>query len=404
MNSADSDQYQSWMNHLQSLPVVGLITTGRTGSDFLQSLLDSHAQVATFNGHFLIYTEFFSQSVCLQQKDPDIADIADEFVGRYIYKLVSRYDIQEGKDRLGETYDRSFRLDTHKFRLHVIGLMEGRKFSTRDFLLAVYGAYGLCLNHNLQAKRVIFHHPHLVEELPGFLQDFPSASLVFTTRDPRANFVSHVEHFRSYYKENDNEQHIYECLRMMLEDSLPGKRYGVRYTATRLEDLPRESTLIELSQWLGIDFDEILLRSTWAGLDWHGDRLSKKVFQSKGWSEKRTENNWRFRLGSLDQYIFNFIMNSRLQHYRYEWKAVSWLDALAVFVLIPLPMKHERYYFSWSYIASVLSEKRRSVHLQALLSPLFYFRRVALCYRFYLSELRGDRFEGPWVGSKEFQA
>lgn len=404
MNSANSDQYQSWMNHLESLPVVGLIATGRTGSDFLQSLLDSHAQVATFNGHFAIYTEFFSQSVCLQQKDPVIADVADEFVGRYIYKLVSRYDIQEGKDHLGETYDRSFRLDTQEFRQHVIGLMEGRKFSTRDFLVAVYGAYGLCLNHNLQAKRVIFHHPHLVEELPGFLLDFPSASLVFTTRDPRANFVSHVEHFRNYYKENDNEQHIYECLRMMLEDSLPGKRYGVRYTATRLEDLPRESTLIELSQWLGIDFDEILLRSTWAGLDWHGDRLSQKLFPSKGWSEKRTENNWRSRLGSLDQYIFNFIMNSRLQHYRYEWKAVSWLDALAVFVLIPLPMRYERYYFSWSYISYVLREKQRSVCLQILLLPLFYFRRVALCYRFYLSELRGDRFEGHWIGSQDLQA
>jgi|CXWL01.1.fsa_nt_gi hypothetical protein len=404
MNSVNGDQYQAWMSHLQSLPMVGLITTGRTGSDFLQSLLDSHAQVATFNGHFLIYTEFFSQSICLQWENPITEDVVDEFIGRYIYKLVSKYDIQEGKDRLGETHDQSFRLSTQEFRQHVIDLMGGRTFSTRDFLLAVYGAYGLCLKHNLQAKRVIFHHPHLVEELPGFLRDFPKAALIFTTRDPRANYVSHVEHFRSYYKVNDNEQHIYQCLRMMLEDSLPGKRYGVRYTATRLEDLPRESTLVELSRWLGIDFDEILLRSTWAGLDWHGDRLSKKVFQSKGWSEKRTENNWSARLGKMDQYIFNFIMNSRLRHYRYEWKPISWLDALAVFLLIPLPMKYERYYFSWSYISSVLSEKRHSVHIQFLLAPLFYFRRVALCYRFYFSELRGERFDGHWIGNQELQA
>lgn len=398
---ATDERYRLWMRHLQALPMVGLITTGRTGSDFLQSLLDSHPQVATFNGHFLVYTEFYAQSICLRQESPNVADVVDEFVGRYIYKLVSRYDIQEGKDRLGEMHNESFRVDTTEFRGHVVGLMGALPFSTKNFLLAVYGAYNLCLRHDLEATKIIFHHPHLLEELPGFMRDFPEAALVFTTRDPRANFVSHVEHFRSYYKENDNEQHIYNCLLMMLEDSLPGKRLGIRYTATRLEDLPRESTLLEFSRWLGIDYDEVLLKSTWAGLDWHGDRLSKKVFQSRGWSEKRTENNWESRLGAMEQYVFNFIMNSRLRHYRYKWKTVNWFDAIAVFFLIPLPMRYERYYFSLGYLCSVWREQRRSIKLQLMLAPFFYMKRVALCYRFYYSELLGRPFDGHWIGSQE---
>lgn len=378
--------------------MVGLITTGRTGSDFLQSLLDFHPQVATFNGHFLIYTEFFSQSVCFKTGHAQSGDLADEFIGRYIYKLVSKYDVQEGKDRLGETLDQFFDLDTQKFRLHIIGLMGDEPVTSKNFLLAIYGAYSLCLGQNLELKRLIFHHPHLVEELPGFINDFPQTALVFTTRDPRANFVSHVEHFRSYYKENDNEQHLHDCLRMMLEDSLPGKRLGLRYAAIRLEDLPRESILIELSQWLGVDYDEILLKSTWAGLDWHGDRLSKKVFQSKGWSEKRTENNWQNRLGKIEQYTFNFMMNARLKHYNYSWQPVSWLDALLVFFLIPFPMRYERDYFSFKHIFSVFKDARRTVQLQFILTPLFYVRRVKLCYRFYFSALRGEKFDGPWIG------
>lgn len=402
--SFEPQQYQVWMQHLQQLPVVGLITTGRTGSDFLQSLLDSHPQVLTFNGHFLIYTGFFAQSVCLRVANPECRDVIDEWIGRYIYKLASRYDIQEGKDRLGPELNQFFRIDTQEFRKHFLGLTENKPFTQRDFILAIYGAYNLCLHQDLSAARVIFHHPHLVEELPSFLTDFPNASLLFTTRDPRANFVSHVEHFRSYYPTHDNEQHVYECLRMMLEDSLPGKEYGVRYAAVRLEDLPREATLIELAKWLGVDYQDTLLDSTWAGLAWHGDRLSKKIFQSQGWSEKRTENNWRQRLGKMEQYTFNFLMNSRLQHYQYPLKKIGWIDALLVFFLLPLPMKYERYFLSWTHLRAVWGQHRHTRQFQFLLTPIFYWRRVALCYRFYFAQLRGERFQGPWIGQTEVKA
>ena len=39
--------------------IVLLAATTRGGIDFLQSLLDSHPQIATFNGHFAVYSEFF---------------------------------------------------------------------------------------------------------------------------------------------------------------------------------------------------------------------------------------------------------------------------------------------------------------------------------------------------------
>ncbi len=393
------EQYSGWMHHLQSLPTCALVTTGRTGSDFLQSLLDSHPQVATFNGHFAVYSEFFSQSTCLRAGSVSSRDLVDEFVGKYIYKLVSRYDIQESKDRLGADCNQSFSLDTDEFRHHVIGLLGDKPATTRAFLLAVYGAYSLCLGQDLEAKRIIFHHPHLIYELRLFLADFPNSSVIFTTRDPRANFVSHVEHFRHYYQESDNEQHLYGCLQMMLEDSSPGKLLGLRYTAVRLEDLPKESTLLALSNWLGIDYSETLLHSTWAGLDWHGDRLSKRIFDSKGWSEKRTENGWVNRLGKLEHYIFNFIMQSRLRHYGYPCRKASWIDLIAVFLLIPFPMKYERRFLSISHIRSVLRTKSGIVRLQFLLTPLFYLKRVALCYQFYFREARGETFDGNWIGN-----
>lgn len=386
------------MEHLQRLPMYALVTTGRTGSDFLQSLLDSHPQVATFNGHFAVYSEFFADSVCLRATQVSPRDLADEFIGKFIYKLVSKYDIQEGKDRLGDSLDQSFTIDTVEFRSHIAGLMGNVPVTSRNFLLAVYGAYSLCLGHDLNAKCIIFHHPHLIYELRLFLADFPEAALIFTTRDPRANFVSHVEHFRSYYQENANEQHLYNCMKMMLEDSTPGRELGLRYTAVRLEDLPKEATLIELSRWLGIEYNETLLHSTWAGLDWHGDRLSKKIFESKGWSEKRTENNWQNRLGKIDQFVFNYIMNPRLRCYTYPAKPVGWIAAVLVALLIPLPMKYEWRHLSIRYIAQVFNARSHVVRLQFLLTPLFYCKRVALCYRYFFKVLCGEAAVFPHIG------
>lgn len=392
-----AEQYRAWMARLQSLPMVALVTTGRTGSDFLQSLLDSHPQILTFNGHFAIYSEFFATALSFTVPGGRTQDAADEFIGHYLYKLVSRYEVQEAKDKLGANSDESFSIDTVEFRKHLLGLMDGRTLNTRDFLLAIYGAYGLCLGQDIDAARLVFHHPHLDYEFRLFHKDFPSTRVVFSSRDPRANFCSHVEHFRNYYQTHDNQHHLYNCLKMALEDSALAEELGLEYTATRLEDLPREDTMRELAAWLGIEYRKSLLRSTWAGLDWHGDRISNKTFAATGWSEKRTANNWESRLGRMEQYVLNYLMNSRLSWYRYPVRPVGLLDAFLVALLIPLPFRYERRFFSIGYVWSMLRSGRNSMRLQVVLTPLFYWRRIRLCYRYYLKTFHGIPFTGKWV-------
>jgi hypothetical protein len=394
---ASAQEYQRWMTHLQSLPMVALVTTGRTGSDFLQSLLDSHPQIVTFNGHFAVYSEFFTRALTFSVVGGRAADAADEFIGQYLYKLVSRYDIQEAKDRLGEHSDESFTLDTAEFKAHLVGLMGERPLTSRDFLLAVYGAYNLCLGQQIVDAKVIFHHPHLDYEFRLFLKDFPKTRVVFSSRDPRANFCSHVEHFRRYYSSHDNQQHVYNCLKMALEDSALAEELGLDYIATRLEDIPREDVMRAFASWLGVDFQESMLRSTWAGLDWHGDRISNKTFAATGWSETRTENGWQQRLGRIDKYVLNYIMNDRLRWYRYPVRPVRPVDAVLAAMAILLPFRCERRFFFPRHVWTTLRSGSNQMRLQLLLTPVFYGRRVQLCYRHYLRTLRGVKFTGNWI-------
>jgi hypothetical protein len=391
------NKYQSWMFHLQELPVIALVTTGRTGSDFLQSLLDSHPQVATFNGHFLPYTEFFSTSKVIANNNGRAEDLADEFIGYYLYKLVSRYDIQEGKDCLGVNSNESFEISTLEFKNNILGFLEGVKLTTRNFLISVYGAYNLCIGQKIEDLRILFHHPHLDYELRLFLNDFPSTRLIFSTRDPRANFFSHVDHFRRYYKTHDNEAHIYYCLKMALEDSELSDEYLLDYTAARLEDFPREDKVRKLATWLGIDYNESMLRSTWVGLDWHGDKVSIKKFSATGWSQTRTENGWQKGLGWNEKLVFNYILNDRLKWYGYPVRPANKADPIIIAILILLPFKSERRLMAPARVFEILSSKDYEMYLQFILTFPYMFKRIVLCYRYYWRTLLKIPFRRNWI-------
>lgn len=379
------------------LPTVALITTGRTGSDFLQSLLDSHPQIATFNGHFLVYSEFFSRARTFSVPIKCASDAADEFIGQYIDKLVSRYDVQEAKDCLGPDSNESFKLDTTQFKAHLVGLLGGNELNSRNFLLAIYGAYNLCLGYNIQKFRVLFHHPHLEFEFRLFCRDFPETRILFSTRDPRANFFSHVDHFRRYYRSHDNQQHIFICLQMALQDSKLADDFKLEYTAIRLEDLPREDVMRELADWLGVDFQDSMLKSTWAGLEWHGDRISVKRFPATGWSAARTENGWRHKLGFLDRYVLNFIMYGRLQWYGYPVTSIGFFDAIFVALLILFPFKCERRLMCPGHILGILRSRNWRMLSHLLLNPIFFLFRIVLCYRHYWGTVSNVPFRRNWL-------
>ena len=75
-----------------SIKSCTLLTTGRTGTDFLQSLLDSHPEVLTFNGHFQFYS-FWGESKCVKSGNFALSDFVDfpiyhKYVHHYLLVFV----------------------------------------------------------------------------------------------------------------------------------------------------------------------------------------------------------------------------------------------------------------------------------------------------------------------------
>jgi hypothetical protein len=139
------------MDHIVKLPACTLITTGRTGTDFLQSLLDSHTEIMTFNGSLFFYS-FWRDSYCAKVPNINLDDLLDEFIGKHIEKLKSRYDWLERKDRLGGNADESVSIDLLLFKKVAKALLLDRVANSKNVLLAIYGAYSICLGQKIEKK------------------------------------------------------------------------------------------------------------------------------------------------------------------------------------------------------------------------------------------------------------
>jgi hypothetical protein len=374
------------LDKLQSLNVCTLLTTGRTGSDFLQSLLDSHIQIITFNGNFDYY-EFWDNSSCVKSKNFELEDFIYEFIGKHIDKFKSRYDYLEKKDKLGENQDQNLNIDIHQFSTYFLDIMNSQEISSKNCLLAIYGAYALVLNQDINSLKLFFHHIHHHDRLERFLSDFPKSKIISMTRDPRANIVSGVYNHKKYNSESMSLAHQLFYLKRILLDSSVLAKYNNIYISIRLEDLGDKMTLQKISEWLEVDYFDSMQISTWGGLVWNGDRISTNKRTGNGFSRSMLNNNWQNILSWRDKYVLNFLMNKRLIYYQYDFQKLSLFSYFSVPLFCLLPMSFEKETLSFdSFIKNIKTNNFKIL----VTNYYYYFKRIILFLSFYLSTIRGD--------------
>jgi len=395
--------YTDLANHLESLDTVVLITTGRTGSDFLQGLLDSHPEVVVFNGSLFFYTDFLLRSKCLKLDDYDVEDVVEEFIGLNIERFKSRYDLTEGKDRLGITGSEAISIDLNEFRRIAIGLANEMDRRPSSILISLYGAYHVCSGMDILNAKVLMHHAHHASESKIFLQDFPESLVLITTRDPRATLVSGIENWRNYSRRHDTGRHLYIYVKRIIEDTAPFAGWGRSCRAMRLEDLPREESLKLLCSWLGIRFEESVLQSTWQGLLWYGDRVSGRKIPAAKWTPNRTYNGWKERLTTKDQVMLNFLMYERLLNYGYKAIPRNFWQWILMPFIIPLPLRYEARFLSWSYIKNVEGKNLSRKAVTCAFNAFYYLKRVLLCYQYYLRSYTKAAHKGRWIGDSKHE-
>jgi len=388
--------YETIWQHVEGLPWCALVTTGRVGSDFFQSLLDGHPEVFVFQGN-LFFHVYWEKSCCANYPgELDVDDIVDEFIWGHIWKFKSKYDYQERMGELGKNMNQSINIDLSLFRQHLTSLLKLKPICSKHFLQGAYVAYALCLDQDIYNKKLFFHHIHHIGSLDRYLNDFPESKIISMTRDPRATYVSGVENWRTYNSKTDTPGRVFFVLNRTIEDGQPLWRYKNDFSALKLEDLGNEQILGLVCRWIGVSYNPCLKRSTWGGLKWWSDRISqsKKLKSENGFSPTIMKNNWENKLNVVDKALLNYLLMGRLRWYSYDYENKSGLfyDVM-MFLAIPLPTTYECRFLKLNRLLSNLRDKQ---YRRIVTSFYFYIKRVSLYYKLYFKKHFGEDFNVPF--------
>lgn len=394
--------YKKIWQQVVELPWCVLVTTGRTGTDFFQSLLDGHPEFYVCNGRIYFHNFWNSSWSTRSGNAPELADVLDEFIGTHIQVLKSRYEPSERKDQLGEGRDQSIDIDTAEFKAHVMGLLAGQPVTSRNVMTAAYVAYDLCLKRDIKRKKLFFHHVHHVRKVDEYMQDFPDSKIICMIRDPRALYVSGVENWRRYEAKTDNPSYPQYILWRAVDESLPLGRYNDgRLGLLKLEDLAKEETLHGVCDWLGVSYHPCMKDSTWAGMRWWGDKVSQNQIpeNERGFSKTMTANKWQSKLDWLDRAVLNYLLIDHLEWYGYPCHRRDGVPMAALMVLaILLPTGYERRYLSPGYLARALAQRNPRKFIAAFYHPL---RRVIWFYKLFRRRTLGSFKAFPVIGADQ---
>lgn len=382
----------SELKHLQKLEAVSLVTMPRAGSEFLQSLLDGHPQIVVFILNFKFFSEYLpsAQSASLPDTTINPNDFIYEFVGKEISRLKGIYNPTERLDRLGRHGNQCLDIDLSQLIKHFLSILSDEKPTVRNIFLALCGAYHVTIGRDIFTTKILLHHSHILTEDLSLNEYFPGAKRICCIRDPRASIKSFVMNCKNNYVPNYHYLGFYDALEVIKNICNISKKYNSGddsrlYLFVRLEDLPREDTLNRIQEYLGISLSEKVFVSTWAGLEWRGDRVSGKAFDPyEKWSENRSYNNWREELSFADKLVLENAFSDFLTQHKYDDKSHGFLrktinKLMAIFILIkPLTIEYE--FFSMKYITKKIKQKNKRDFLYILSTPYFYCRSRVLLF------------------------
>ena len=297
---------------------------GRSGSLFLQSLLDNHPEILMFPGVVNFFIEIHPQ---LKSKNTEWEDVIKETIGRWI-SILEPYNIHHN---LGDEMTESIWIDTDE----IISIMHN-KCNLQDFpdsktlFIALHYAIGVYFNIDLSCIKYIYVHEHTSEFNEANVKDiislFPKAKIICSVKDPRANHLSIYKWLskrksiqNKYWEESKyiKNAYSYMCYRWYRNMLALINKYHENFLIIRLEDIHtyRIGFLKSLCDFLEVKYHDNLLRSTFNSKIWSGDNFSAK---KSGFRQNNTFDKWRSELSPYWNCFYELKLRNELKLLEYN--------------------------------------------------------------------------------------
>ncbi|MCK5579902.1 MAG: sulfotransferase [Candidatus Omnitrophica bacterium] len=333
--------------------VVSIMVTGRAGSGFMYSLLDSHPSILSTPDVLMMgYYHFW-----LEHGHLPTEELVESFIDYYAVmfdahkpskcaRTGSRVGMFCGFDSLGEKRDQVLTADVKIFRKSISHyLPAGKAVTRRTFFLALHVAYADAIGHRVDNDPIIVFGLHIshAPSVKSLIEDFPAAQFLHMVREP-VQTVGSV--FKHYWQEGRRNPGLFQgCIQGRFLSGYPvWDGFHAQSCAVRLEDLhrrPRE-VLLALCGWLGIPWSPVLLKSTVNGLQWWNDKSTTQV---SGFNEAILSQKFTSYLSRFDKVRLKVLFHYRFSSWGYfcndSWLGRSRIVKILCVPFLMLPFKAE---------------------------------------------------------------
>ncbi len=364
---------------------------GRSGSLFMQSLLDGHPQVLMFPGVINFFSEIIPE---LNENQQNWAKVVKENIDLWI-EILSPYNIHND---LGEENNKTLTIESTeiiKIMSNECGIKE--TVSNKTIFLGLHYAIGIYFKVNMDQVKCIYIHEHNLnfneQIILSIIKQFTNVKILSIIRDPRSNHQSinnWVKKKRNLQAEKwqENKYSTAEYSNLCYwwyKNSLRSiAKNQNNHLIIRLEDIHtyKNKFLKILCEGLGIDYSDTILKSTFGGHIWQGDNFSTK---KDSFREENKFNKWKPGLSIFWQLFYEIILRDELKMLGYDF-FYSKYHIFKLFVITGFPcwyMKDIDYLLDKDFY----NYRENKQH-----SPLYVFLR-----EFYLYTISRFKLFGSWV-------
>ena len=344
-----------------------IFTTGRTGSDYLNSCLDNVSNVMTFCGYF-IYYEFFTNEKELILTERLLKIFFKKYKHLFSFNKIEKINTN---------------VSVHKIKKFFLKNYKKKYINRKDFLKNIYLAYHQTLKRKFTKKTVLVHHTHNKEHTEEFLKDFPNTKIFVTIRDPRDNLRSGIFNWFKYDPKNlIHMDHVYFYIRRIREDlnyilSKKNKKLFIKVEESNLK-----KTKNSIFNFLNLNFDKNIYKSTLASKNWYGDSVSRGDVASKKFSRSGKINKssnldqWKKTFTNIEIKLFSLIYY-KYQRFGYKIKNIKFTERIKLLFYSIFPLSFEKITFQ----QKKFSFKRRLRNYFYYFKRVFYFVSIILLIR-----------------------
>ena len=293
---------------------------GRTFFDLLRTLLDDHDEIIVFP-----FTDKFN-SYWIKNNLNDSSSITT-IVQKILYESKIRILAEKIHLNRGTRQDYST-IDWSLYEKHFRDFILKNKVSSRSVRLAIYYAFARTINKNLKKVKVIIADGYYSDYTDFILTDFPDAKFLHLLKDHRSNIYSLKEYYRkslgTIYPIHGTQKNLFihilvtsmtTNMKMLHQNNA---KLGSRLKILKYEDVlsSPEKTMRNLSAWLGVRYDEILLNTT---------RIGKTSVSTSAFNEKGVTGinpgfaiRWRTELTSAEIRMIEFLFKNSMKALGYK--------------------------------------------------------------------------------------